>query len=336
VTADAFDAETLVASAKPVPRVVLGTASLGSVLPDALVSGRARERAFQHLDAILEAGCPTLDLAASYMIGGTERLVGAWMSSRRNRDQLVLVTKGGLPYPVVQPHRITPRALAHDLHASLRRLRTERVELYLMHRDDETGAPLEPIVDALAGHQRAGKIGAWGVSNWTHARIAAIDAIARAAGVPGVAASSPHFSLLEWRTPPFGGCVSVAGAANRDARAFYARTRLPVLAWSPLGHGFFSRRGSSTYATDANAARRRRAEELAERYGVTATQIALAYVLNQPFPSFAIVSAGSAEHMKSNLAATKLRLAEDEVRWLESGDEAGAPVSVEAAGRPRS
>jgi aryl-alcohol dehydrogenase-like predicted oxidoreductase len=313
--------ETLVASAKPVPRVVLGTASLGSVLPDALVSGRARERAFRHLDAMLEAGCPTLDLAASYMIGGTERLVGGWMASRRNREHLVLVTKGGHPYPIVQPHRITPAALADDLHASLRRLRTDHVELYLLHRDDETGAPLEPIVDALAGHQRAGKIGAWGVSNWTHARIAAIDAVARAAAVPGVAASSPHFSLLEWREPPFNRCVSIAGDANRDARAFYGRTRIPVLAWSPLGTGFFSRRGSSLYATDANAARRRRAEVLAERHGVTAAQVALAYVFHQSFPAFAIVSASSADHMKSNLAAAALRLGDDDLRWLESGDE---------------
>ena len=323
MTNAAVRVDTLVAGAPPVPCVVLGTASIGSVLPDALVSAGARERAFRHLDAILEAGCPTLDLAASYMVGGTERLVGAWIESRRNRDRLTLVTKGGHPLPVLQPHRITPHAITDDLHASLRRLRVERVELYLLHRDDETGAPLEPLLESLAGHQRAGKIGAWGVSNWTHERIAAIDALARAAGVPGVAASSPHFSLLEWHTPPFRGCVSLAGDANRQARAFYQRTRIPVLAWSPLGHGFFARRGRApgTYATEANAARRRRAETLAERHGVSAAQIALAYLFHQPFPVFAVVSAGTAEHMKSNLAATSIRLGDDEVRWLASGDE---------------
>jgi aryl-alcohol dehydrogenase-like predicted oxidoreductase len=321
VTSAAVEVDTLVAGAAPVPRIVLGTASLGTVLPDALVSAGSRERAFRHLDAILEAGCPTLDLAASYMIGGTERLVGAWIASRRNRERLTLITKGGHPLPVLQPHRITPRAITDDLHASLRRLRVERVDLYLLHRDDETGAPLDPLLETLAEHQRAGKIGAWGVSNWTHERIAAIDALARTAGVPGAAASSPHFSLLEWRAPPFRGCVSLAGEANREARAFYARTRIPVLAWSPLGHGFFARRGGGTYATEANAARRRRAETLAEQHGATAAQIALAYLFHQPFPVFAVVSAGSGEHMKSNLAATSIRLGDDEVRWLASGDE---------------
>jgi len=193
--------ETLVLAGRPVPRIILGTSSLGSVLPDALVSAGARERGFRYLDEMLQLGCTALDIAASYQIGGTERLIGNWMHARKNRDRLFLITKGGHPYPVVQPHRLTLRALDDDLHASLRRLRTERVELYLLHRDD-VDAPLEPIVATLAARHREGKIGAWGVSNWSHERIAALDALARAAGT-ALKASSPHFSLAEWNTPPW-------------------------------------------------------------------------------------------------------------------------------------
>ena len=94
---------------------------------------------------------------------------------------------------------------------------------------------------------------------------------------------------------------------------------LPVLAWSPLGHGFFAGHRSRAYETEANAGRRRRAEELAKRHGVTAAQVALAYLFHQPFSVFAIVSARSVEHMTKNLAATSLGLRPDEVRWLESG-----------------
>jgi aryl-alcohol dehydrogenase-like predicted oxidoreductase len=308
-------------SAPDLPSIVLGTASLGSVLPDALVSATSRERAFRMLDAMVDLGCTALDIAASYMIGGTERLLGAWMASRRNRDRLLLVTKGGHPIPVLQPHRLTPAAITADLHASLRRLRTERVELYLLHRDDE-GARLERLVESLAAHQRVGKIAAWGVSNWRHERIQIIDDLARAAGVPGVAASSPHLSLAEWTGVPWRGCVSLAGEANREARAFYERTKVPVLAWSPLGRGFFSSRAASTdrvYGSAANLARKKRAEELGrERGGVSAAQIALAYVLSQPFPVHAVVSA-SVDNMRSNLEARALRLSPKELRWLESG-----------------
>jgi aryl-alcohol dehydrogenase-like predicted oxidoreductase len=307
-----------------IPRVIVGTARLGSVVPDALVSPSDRARVFAHLDAMLEAGCSAFDIAASYQLGGTERIVGRWTESRRNRDRLFLITKGGHPYPVVQPHRITPKALADDLNASLRRLKTERVDLYLLHRDDPS-APLEPILESLASFQRAGKIGAWGVSNWSHERIGEIDALARTAGVPSVSASSPHFSLAEWKSVPWKGCVSIAGESNREARAFYARAQLPVLAWSPLGRGFFSagagENDDRVYASPSNAARRQRAQRLADKYGVSAAQIALAYLLRQPFPVFAVVAASTAQKMKDNLAAADLQITDEEIRWLESGEQ---------------
>jgi aryl-alcohol dehydrogenase-like predicted oxidoreductase len=296
-------------------------------LPDALLSTGERARAFRYLDAALEAGCPAFDLAASYQLGGTERLFGNWIASRRNRDELFLITKGGHPYPVVQPHRLTPGALRDDLHASLRRLRTERVDLFLLHKDDPD-ARLEPILESLAKHEREGKFGAWGVSNWSDERIRALDALAPAAGLSRPSASSPHFSLLEWSRPPWKGSTTISGDANRRARAFYARTQLPVLAWSPLGHGFFSMDGGGslrTYGTAANFARKQRAEELGREQGRSAAQIALAYLLNQPFPVFAIVSASTPEKMRSNLEAGQIRLSEGDARWLESGEGSRPP-----------
>jgi aryl-alcohol dehydrogenase-like predicted oxidoreductase len=280
------------------------------------------------LDGILELGCSAFDVAASYRVGGTERLIGGWIASRRNRDRLFLISKGAHPYPIVQPHRLNPQALSADLHASLKRLRTERVDLYLLHRDDEN-APLEPLLETLTMFQRQGKLGAWGVSNWTHQRIRALSMLAQSAGVPSVAASSPHFSLLEWVKPPWNGCVSIAGESHSEARAYYETAQLPVLAWSPLGSGFFSpRRGWAsasrslrTYGSRSNFARRRRAEELAKKYDRSPAQIALAYLYSQPFPVFAVVAASTTQHMMSNLEATSLRLSMNEIRWLEMGDE---------------
>ncbi len=305
---------------KEVPRVLLGTSGLGSVLPDALVTASARERELRYLDAMVELGCTALDLAASYQVGGTERLVGHWLRTRGHRDRLFLVGKGGHPFPVVAPHRVTPEALTADLEATLRRLGTEHLDLYLLHRDD-AGAPLEGIAGCMERHVREGKIGAWGVSNWTHDRIVALDAAARAAGAPAVAASSPHFSLVEWAGAPWKGSVSIAGEAGAEARAFHRRTQLPVLAWSPLGRGFFADGAASggTYGGEANRARRERAASLARERSVTAAQIALAYLFQQPFPVFAVVATRSPENMRRNLEATAIELDAGTLRWLESG-----------------
>jgi 1-deoxyxylulose-5-phosphate synthase len=314
------DAALKTAAGVAVPPVILGTAKLGSVLPDALVSSRAQNDAFRLLDGVLEAGCPSFDIAASYMVGGTERLIGHWIASRRNRDRLFLISKGGHPYPVVAPHRVEPKALDQDLHDSLRRLRTEVIDLYLLHRDDPA-APLEAVVAAFERYKRQGKIRAWGVSNWRHDRIVRIDAIAHSAG-GSVAASSPHFSLFEWTTPPWTGCVSIAGESNRSARDFYEKTQIPVLAYAPLGGGFAASSGSAaraTYGSAVNGARKKRAEELAKRLGASVTEVALAYVLSQRFPALAIIGVSSVVNMRANLAAAARRLTQEDLDWLERG-----------------
>ena len=300
-----------------IPPIVAGASRLGSVLPDRLAGRSGRERDLRTLDALVEAGCAAFDLAASYQLGGTERLFGHWLESRRLRDQLFLVGKGGHPYPGVRPNRLTPAALSADRESSLRRLRIERLDLYLLHRDFP-GAPLEPIVRTLAAAHRAGKIGGWGVSNWSVARIEALQSAARAEGLPPMAASSPHLSLVDWVRPPWSGSVSIAGPAGREARAFYARTRLPVLAWSPLGAGFLtSDVQGGPYGGPANVARRERARALARERGWTVAQVALAYLFSQPFPVSAVVAASTGEKMRENVVAAGFRLTAAQVELLE-------------------
>lgn len=300
-----------------IPPIVAGASRLGSVLPDGLAGRSRRERELRTLDALLEAGCTAFDLAASYQLGGTERLFGHWLQSRGLRERLFLIGKGGHPYPGVRPNRLGAAELTGDLEASLRRLRTERLDLYLLHRDFP-GAPLEPIVRMLGAAHRTGKIGGWGVSNWTIARIEALQAAARGEGLPPMAASSPHFSLVDWERPPWSGSVSIAGRAGREARAFHARTRLPVLAWSPLGAGFLvSDERHGCYGGPANVARRERARALARERGWTVAQVALAYLFSQPFPVSAVVAASTGEKMRENVAAAGFRLTAREVEALE-------------------
>ncbi len=300
-----------------IPRIIVGTARLGSVLPAALTFASRPDATLRQLDALVEAGCTAFDLAASYQLGGTERLIGAWIASRRHRDRLFLISKGAHPYPLVRPNRLQSSAIAADLNATLRRLRTDRLDLYLLHRDFP-GAPLEPIVVTLREALRAGKILSWGVSNWTHSRIQAIDEVARQAGLPSMSASSPHFSVFEWVRVPWTGSVSIAGAGNIEARGFYGRTHLPVLAWGPLGSGFLSnRRGNRFYKSTANLARKQRLTVLAREHNATPAQIALAYLFHHPFPVSVVVAASTVEKMRSNLASTAIHLSVAEVESLE-------------------
>jgi 1-deoxyxylulose-5-phosphate synthase len=330
-------------ASKPLPRLIVGTASLGSPLPGPLGKGKQQD-ALRHLDALLEIGCTAFDTAAMYMAGGTERALGEWLRSRRLADKVTIISKGAHPNLVLGTSRMNRKAIAEDLHGSLRRLGLERIDLYLLHRDDER-VPVETIVDTLGGFQREGKIAAYGVSNWTVARMQAAMDVARARGLPALAANSPHHSLFDWSSPPWAGCVSAAGPAGSQMRAFHERTRLPLLAWSPLGRGFLSpkvtpgmkpgplqieaRTCLRTYGSEANFARRERLYALAERRGVKPAQLALAYVLQQPFPASAIVAASTAEKMKQNLAAAELQLTEAEQRFLESGQPSSPSSEVD-------
>jgi len=302
-----------------VPRIVVGTSRIGSVLPDALVSSAARRRTLAQLDALVEAGCTAFDLAASYQVGGTERMFGHWLRASGGRDRLFLIGKGAHPYPVVVPNRLTGPALQADLDASLERLGIDAFDLYLLHRDFP-GTPLEPVVEVLARAKAAGRIRAWGVSNWTHPRIQVLATLAASAGLAPMAASSPHFSVVDWVRAPWSGSVSIAGPGQREARAFYREAQLRVLAWAPLGSGFVSAdppAAQRIYGSPSNFERRRRIHALAGKLGATPAQVALAYLFHQPFPVSAVVAASTADKMRHNLKAESIRLSQDEIRSLE-------------------
>jgi hypothetical protein len=99
--------------------------------------------------------------------------------------------------------------------------------------------------------------------------------------------------------------VSIAGPAQREAREFYRRTQLPVLAWSPLGSGFLTSEQAQggIHGSPANLARRQRLRAMARERGCTPAQLALAYLLHQPFPVSAVVAAKTVDKMRANLDA---------------------------------
>jgi len=284
----------------------------------------AREDEWRRLlDAFVEHGGNCLDTARSYQNGESERVIGRWLQSRGIRERMILITKGCHPRADGLP-RVRPEVIDQELPASLEALGVETIDLYFLHRDDEN-VPVEELVDCLNEHVRAGRIRAFGGSNWRAERLEAANAYARRRGLAGFAASSPHFSLAVPREPRWPGCRHLTD----EERPWYVRTGMPVFAWSAQAGGFFTGRFQPdrldqpdmvrTYYTEENWRRYHRARELARRRGVEPHQVALAYVLHQPFPTVALIGPVTVEELRSSLPGGDLELSAEEVAWLERG-----------------
>jgi aryl-alcohol dehydrogenase-like predicted oxidoreductase len=311
---------------KPVSRLVQGTV----MLSEADLDG-----SFALLDAVWEAGGTAFDTAHSYGAGEKERVLGRWLAERGVRDRAVILDKGAHP-EAGRSRRVTPEDIAADLHESLERLRTDYIDLYVLHRDDPE-VPVGPIVEALNEHHRAGRIRAFGGSNWAYERVREANEYAAARGLVPFAVSSPNFSLAEQVRPPWTGCLSVSGAQGEAARRWYREQGMPLFTWSSLAGGFFSGRFTRTnlatltapldlvcieaYCYEVNFRRLDRARELAEARGVTIPQVALSYVLHQPDDIFALVGCNNGAEFRENVAALELALTPRELAWLDLRDE---------------
>ncbi|HKG25549.1 MAG TPA: aldo/keto reductase [Thermomicrobiales bacterium] len=306
---------------KRVSRLVQGTV---------IINTKEEERSFALLDGVFAQGCTTFDTAHHYGQGESERALGAWIASRGVRDQVVILTKGA--HHNKDRRRVTPFDITSDLHDSLARLKTDFVDLYLLHRDDPA-VPVSEIVEVLNAHHRAGKIGALGGSNWSVARIQEANAYARANGLQPFVASSPNFSLAVQTRSPWENCISISGPTAKAERDWYAVTKMPLFTWSSLAGGFFSGRftrdnlGQFTtyddvmcvdvYCTEDNFRRLDRVQTLAGERGATVPQIATAYVLSQPLNIFAIVGCQTTAEFASNVEAVDLELTPEELAWLD-------------------
>jgi predicted dehydrogenase/aryl-alcohol dehydrogenase-like predicted oxidoreductase len=324
----------------------------GPAIPSAKVAGYAKpvsrllmgcdnQQTFPHacamFDDYFERGGNAFDTAWLYFGGKQERLLGHWIRTRGVREQTVVLAKGGhTPF-------CTPHDIVRQLHESLDRLQTDHCDFYCLHRDN-LDIPAAEFVDALAAEQRAGRIrGAFGGSNWSPARIDEANTYAASRGLPGFRLLSNQFSLARMVEAPWGGCLSAGDLDTRRWLANLAGTpaEVALFAWSSQARGFFTDRAAPDrtddpelvrcwYAGD-NWTRRARLIELAREKGVTPPAIAAAYVLAQPFPSFALIGPRTLAETDSSLECLSVTLTPADLAWLDlkaasrSGD---TPVAV--------
>jgi aryl-alcohol dehydrogenase-like predicted oxidoreductase len=277
--------------------------SLGSWLTYGL--GVEADQARACLDEAFAQGINFIDTANVYGRGAAETFLGEALQGRE-RDSYVLATK--LYFPMTDADRGLSRAqVEKQLDASLKRLRTDYVDLYQCHRYD-WDTPLEETMEALTRAVESGKARAIGFSEWPAERIqAALDMT----GVTRFVSSQPQYSLL-WREP------------EDEVIPLCAVNGISQIVWSPLGQGVLSGKydPSRPPPRDSRAASAemggfidrfmrpdvlhavQRLKPIAEEAGLTMPQFALAWVLREPNVASAIIGASRPEQVRENAAAS--------------------------------
>jgi aryl-alcohol dehydrogenase-like predicted oxidoreductase len=284
------------------------------------------------LDDFIADGGTAIDTARNY--GDSEEVIGAWLSESGTRDDLAIITKGGLSQ--TDTTKLAEEGLdekvEYDISASLDKLRTDYIDLFFLHRDT-VSIPVEGIIDCLNEQLDSGNIGAFGGSNWEPRRIDEANEYARENGLTGFSAVSNNVSLAIPTGPFYPGLVSM----DEDGEDWLERTGITLFSWSSQARGFFTGRYLSesdedpfaknmfrVYGTEENRARLDRARELGKDKGdFSAVQIALAWVLHRPYAIVPIVGPRSREELDSCVQALDIVLNESESRWLALGPRPG-------------
>lgn len=273
-------------------------------------------------DQYFELGGNCFDTSHAYRGGACERNLGAWIRSRGVRDEVVVFEKGG------NPPNGTPEGITRELLAGLDGLGIDHADVWLMHRDNPE-VPVGEIVDVLNEHQAAGRMTIFGVSNWSLPRLLEAREYADRNGRGYFSVISNQFSLARivdaWWTID-GSHTYWQSASDAEFRRWFEATETVLVPWSSQASGFFiadeaqqprDRDLPRCYHSPGNFTRRERAFELARRYGVTPINIALAWVLRQPFPVFPIIGTRLPGETRNCLRALDVALTDEDVRWLD-------------------
>ena len=324
-----------------VSRLCLGTMTFGEQNSEA--------DAHAQLDHALGRGINFIDAAEMYPVpprqhtqGLTEAYIGSWLKARGGRDKVVIATKvagRSTELAYARPFAIHPnrRNIEAAVDASLRRLQTDYIDLYQVHWPDRSTnffgrlgyqhqpypdeVPIDETLAALDHLVRAGKVRAIGISNETPWGAMRYLALAEQRGLPRAASIQNPYSLLNR--------VFEIGLAE-----IALREDLGLLAYSPLAMGALTgkyRHGArpadgrltrfdrfKRYSTPAGAAAVEAYAQIAERHSLNLAQMALAFLLRQPFLTSVIVGATTLDQLSANIDAADLILPEAVVAAIEA------------------
>jgi aryl-alcohol dehydrogenase-like predicted oxidoreductase len=303
-----------------ISELTLGTMSFGGGGKFASVGTTDLEGARRQIDMCLDAGVNLIDTADVYSDGLSEEIVGEAVKDKR--DDLLLATKvrfsmGASP----NDEGLSRHHIIRGCEASLRRLQTDWIDLYQVHEWDGS-TPLEETLAALESLTSSGKVRYVGVSNFAGWQLMKALGIAQRDHLPRFVSQQIYYSLQE-------------RSAEYELIPAGLDQGLGTLVWSPLAGGLLS--GKYRRGRDAPEGSRHLTEwneppvydedglydtidvlvEVSESHGVSAAQVALAWLLTRPTVSSVIVGARTDEQLADNLKAAELELSADELERLE-------------------
>ncbi|MEV7021861.1 aldo/keto reductase [Kitasatospora sp. NPDC093558] len=281
------------------------------------------EQSFAVLDAYAAAGGNFVDTADVYSAwapgntgGESETIIGNWVRSRGNRDDVVIATKVGM-HPAASG--LGAANIKASAEGSLRRLGVERIDLYYTHRDDDT--PVEEFVTALDELVREGKVRAVAASNIGAERLAEALAFAEREGLAKYVAVQPHYNLVSRGT--FEGPLADVVAEHGLATVPYYALASGFLTgkYRPGGPGVASARseGAARYLDDPRGPEVLAAlDKVAAEHGAEPATVALAWLAGRPTVAAPIASARTVEQLPPLLAAASLRLTPEQTALLDA------------------
>jgi aryl-alcohol dehydrogenase-like predicted oxidoreductase len=303
-----------------VSSLTLGTMTFGGGGKFALVGNTDVEGARRQLDMCIDAGVNLVDTANAYSDGASEEIIGEIVKGRR--DSVLLATKARMPMgDGPNDAGLSRHHLIASCDASLERLGVDHIDLYQVHEWDGH-TPLEETLSALDDLVRAGKVRYVGCSNYTGWQMAKAIGIAERLRFERFVSTQIYYSLQ-------------ARDAEYEIVPACLDHGVGILVWSPLAGGLMSgkyRRGQegpegSRHLTDWNEPPVRDPDatydvidvlvEIAEARGVSAAQVALAWLLGRPGVTSLVIGARTDEQLADNLAAADRELAEEERKRLD-------------------
>ena len=303
-----------------ISRIILGCMSYGEPGRGSHSWSLDRDESRPFFRAAVEAGVTTFDTANVYSLGSSEEITGELLREFAKRDEVVIATKvNGRMGPGPKGAGLSRAAILTQIDESLRRLGTDYVDLYQIHRFDPK-VPVEETMEALDDVVRSGKARYIGASSMWTWQFAQMQHAADLNGWTRFVSMQDQYNL-------------VMREEEREMLPYCLDQGIGVLPWSPLARGRLTRDWDATTTrseTDnfggtlyrqADEADRRVAAgvaAIAEERGVSRAQVALAWLLHQPSVTAPIVGATKPHHLDDAVAAVELRLSSDELSRLEA------------------
>lgn len=294
------------------------------------VFGWTADEATSHklLDAFVDAGFSFVDTADVYSRwapgnkgGESEAVIGTWLKKdKARRDKIVLATKCGMGLP---SKALSRAHIVESVDASLKRLNTDRIDLFQSHKDDKD-TPQEETLSTYGELIKAGKLRAIGASNFEAPRLAEAAKIAKDKGLPRYESLQPHYNLME------------RGLFEGDLEDECLKEGIGVIPYYSLASGFLSgkyraeadvgdaKRGAGVkkYINPKGLAVLKALDDAARKHNANPTQVALAWLMQRKAITAPIVSATSLQQLKDLIAAPNVKLDAQSVAEI---DKASAP-----------